>query len=113
MPLVERHSESEEPLLRSEMTPTLQRTSKSAIDFDRVLKHVGPLGVWQYLHLFMLFWVPMCGGIAVVTFAFTGYVPDHRCLIPQCENMKNATYLSNDAEYVNLTIEAILRNKVF
>ena len=110
-------SDDEEPLLqrtkRGEMSTSTKKRSKNAIDFDSVLKHVGPLGTWQYLHLFLLFWVPMCGGIAVVTFAFTGYVPSHRCLIPQCENINNATYLSNNAAYANLTIEAILRNKVF
>ena len=29
----------------------------SAIDFDRVLQHVGPLGPWQYCHAFLLFLV--------------------------------------------------------
>jgi len=56
-------SDCEEPLLqrRVEMQSTsTKKPGKSAIDFDRVLKHVGPLGTWQYLHLFLLFWVPMC-----------------------------------------------------
>ena len=103
---LENQSESDEPLLQSEMS-TSKATRKSAIDFDRVLQHVGPLGAWQFWHLFLLFWVPMCGGIAVVTFAFTGYVPDYRCSIPQCENVLNATYLIDNGAYVNLTLEAL------
>jgi hypothetical protein len=103
---LENQSESGEPLLQSEMS-TSKATRKSAIDFDRVLQHVGPLGAWQFWHLFLLFWVPMCGGIAVVTFAFTGYVPDYRCSIPQCENVLNATYLIDNGAYVNLTLEAL------
>ena len=103
---LENQSESDEPLLQSEMS-TSKATRKSAIDFDRVLQHVGPLGAWQFWHLFLLFWVPMCGGIAVVTFAFTGYVPDYRCAIPQCENVLNATYLINNGAYVNLTLDAL------
>ena len=31
----------------------------SAIDFDRVLQHVGPLGPWQYCHAFLLFLVSL------------------------------------------------------
>ena len=79
---IQSESDDQEPLLqrtkRSEMSTSTKKRSKNAIDFDGVLKHVGPLGTWQYLHLFLLFWVPMCGGIAVVTFSFTGYIPNYR-----------------------------------
>ena len=108
---LENQSESAEPFLQTEMSNS-NATRKSAIDFDRVLQHVGPLGAWQFWHLFLLFWVPMCGGIAVVTFAFTGYVPDYRCAIPQCENVPNATYLNDNGAYVNLTLEALGHSKV-
>ena len=64
----------------------------SAIDFDKVLQHVGPLGPWQYCHVFLLFLVTLSSGIAVVTFVFTGLTPKHRCIIPQCETIENATY---------------------
>ena len=64
----------------------------STVDFDRILGHVGPLGPWQYIHLCTLFLVTMCAGIAVVTFAFTGFVPNYRCGIPECEDVKNTTY---------------------
>ena len=80
---------------------------KSRIDFDRILKHVGPLGVWQYLNLLVLFSVTLCAGIAVVTFAFAGYVPNYRCAILQCESVQNASYSGNDEDYVNLTLNAL------
>ena len=50
----------------------------TVIDYEKVLQHVGPLGLWQFLNLCVLFSVTLCGGIAVVTFAFAGYVPDYR-----------------------------------
>ena len=49
-----------------------------SIDFDKVLKHVGPLGRWQCFNLSMLFSVTLLGGIAVVTFAFAAYEPNYR-----------------------------------
>ena len=108
---LENESESAEPLLQTDISNP-KATRKGAIDFDRVLQHVGPMGAWQCWHLFLLFWVPICGGIAVVTFAFTGYVPDYRCAIPQCENVQNATYLNDNGAYVNLTLEALGHSKV-
>ena len=44
----------------------------TVIDYEKVLQHVGPLGIWQFLNLCVLFSVTLCGGIAVVTFAFAG-----------------------------------------
>merc|ERR1719192_2756882 len=64
----------------------------SAIDFDRVLQHVGPFGPWQYFHVFLLFLVTLSSGLSVVTFAFTGTIPRHRCVIPRCETIENSTY---------------------
>ena len=46
----------------------------NTLDFDRILEHVGPLGLWQFWHLLMLFFVPLIGGIAATTFAFTGKI---------------------------------------
>ena len=68
------------------------QSRKQQIDFDRILGHLGPLGLWQYIHLATLFLVTMCAGIAVVTFAFTGFVPNYRCVIPECENLNQTSY---------------------
>ena len=46
----------------------------NTLDFDRILEHVGPLGLWQFWHLLMLFFVILIGGIAATTFAFTGKI---------------------------------------
>ena len=46
----------------------------NTLDFDRILEHVGPLGLWQFWHLLMLFFVTLIGGIAATTFAFTGKI---------------------------------------
>ena len=42
------------------------------IDFDKILEHVGPLGLWQAWILVMLCLVSLIGGIAATSFAFTG-----------------------------------------
>lgn len=58
------------------------------LDFDKILDHVGPLGRYQWVQLTLLFILSLSAGIAVTTFAFTGFVPDHRCVIPQCESIE-------------------------
>lgn len=59
------------------------------LDFDKILDHVGPLGRYQWVQLTLLFILSLSSGIAVTTFAFTGFVPNHRCVIPQCESIEN------------------------
>ena len=76
------------------MSSTGSHNTKGRIDFDKVLEHIGPLGIYQYIQLFLLFLVTLSAGICVTVFAFTGYVPNYRCVIPECENFKNATYYS-------------------
>ena len=66
------------------------------MDLDKVLQHVGPVGLWQYLHVSLLFLVAVCSGIGVVTFAFTGFVPKYRCAIPQCEDPSNTSYFNHE-----------------
>ena len=48
----------------------------------------------------------MSAGLSVVTFAFTGYTPKHRCAITQCgENrlLENATYEFQNPDDFNIT----------
>ena len=48
----------------------------------------------------------MSAGLSVVTFAFTGYTPKHRCAITQCgENglLENATYEFHNPDVFNIT----------
>ena len=46
----------------------------NTLDFDKILEHVGPLGLWQFWHLLTLFFVGGIAGIAATTFAFTGKI---------------------------------------
>ena len=69
-----------------------------ALDFDKVLRHIGPLGKWQWFQSFCLFTVATCSGIGAVTFAFTAYEPNYRCLMPECnESISNASYKTKEA----------------
>ena len=52
----------------------VSRKQISSLDFDKILEHVGPLGLWQFWHLLMLFFVGLISGIATTTFAFTGKI---------------------------------------
>ncbi len=74
------------PLSRS------SRPTEHPIDFDGVLEYIGAFGKWQWSQLIMLNLVPIAAGMAVVTFAFTGFVPNYRCVIPECESLADATY---------------------
>lgn len=62
------------------------------LDFDQILEHIGPHGRYQLTQLPILFVITTCCAISVVLFAFTGYVPKYRCIIPECENVSTATY---------------------
>ena len=52
----------------------VSRKQISSLDFDKILEHVGPLGLWQFWHLLALFFVGGIAGIAATTFAFTGKI---------------------------------------
>ena len=54
------------------MAPSTKKIN--TLDFDRILEHVGPLGLWQFWHLLALFFVGGIAGIAATTFAFTGKI---------------------------------------
>ena len=54
------------------MAPSTKKIA--TLDFDKILEHIGPLGLWQFWHLLMLFFVTLIGGIAATTFAFTGKI---------------------------------------
>ena len=61
-------------------------------DVDKVIEFIGPLGKWQWFQNILLFFVGVTAGIGAVTFAFTGYMPSHRCFVPICENVTTADY---------------------
>ena len=53
----------------------IKRGRKSnAMDFDKILQQVGHFGRYQKLRILFLMLGPLCGGIAVTSFIFTGKV---------------------------------------
>lgn len=44
----------------------------AAMDFDQILQQVGHFGKYQKLRILFLMLGPICGGIAVTSFIFTG-----------------------------------------
>ena len=60
-------------------------------ELEPILNYVGQKGKWQYLHSFCLFLFGISGGMSIVSFAFPGYVPNYRCVIPICETFNSTT----------------------
>ncbi len=56
------------------------------MDFDLVLEHMGQFGLWQRLVFVMAGLAAAGEAIVTLMFSFVGYVPDYRCLVPQCES---------------------------
>lgn len=70
-----------------------------AFDFNSVLEEIGHFGRFHWCQLLLLYVIALCTGIGVGSFAFTAYVPNYRCLIPQCEDINNATYYRDEITY--------------
>ena len=69
-----------------------------SLDFDKVLQHIGPLGKWQWIQSFWMFLVGISAGVGAVTFAFTAYEPNYRCIMPECnENTSNTVYNTSES----------------
>jgi len=77
------------------------------VDYDKVLDHLGQFGAFQKRIFFWLSFVSAAAGLAVVAFAFTGYEPNYRCRVSQCDK-DNSSYYDLDgrlpAFYKNKTI---------
>ena len=78
--------------------------SKGHIEINEILEHIGPLGKWQCIQSFFLMCMGAMGGIGGVLFAITSFVPNHRCLIPQCESLNSTNY--NFMESWNYTYQS-------
>ena len=72
-----------------------------SIDLNDVLNKIGCWGKFQWIQLGLLFIIGLQGGVGVVSFVFTGFLPKYRCLVPQCESLENATYYKNPVSYLN------------
>ena len=61
-------------------------------DIDPILDYIGPRGMWQYFHSLCMFLFAASAGLAVVSFAFPGFVPNYRCPVPFCETSNQSDY---------------------
>ena len=73
-------------------------------EIEPVLNYIGPKARWQYFQSFCLFLFGASAGMSVVSFAFPGYIPNYRCVIPICENI-NPNYYSNISIINEITID--------
>ena len=66
-------------------TKNMSGDTKSALDYDEVLRHIGQFGPWQRKIHFLLWLTSAAGGLAVVVFTFTAFNMGHRCQNPYCD----------------------------
>ncbi|XP_043199199.1 organic cation transporter protein-like isoform X1 [Amphibalanus amphitrite] len=70
------------------------------LDVDGILEEIGGWGLYQKRMYLILCLPSIVAGAAVVSLSWTGYVMEHRCLVPSCENATSATY---NAWFLNFT----------
>ena len=86
------------------------REKTRGLDYDEVLDYIGQFGPFQRRIFLWLSLVTTAAGVAVVVFAFTGFEPQYRCRVAQCEdpaskyfttdqegNMKLPSFYANDS----------------
>lgn len=76
-----------------------------SIDFNAVLQDIGYWGKFHNIQLFLLFMVGFLETLGIVSFAFTGYLPEYRCTVPQCEDQQIANYFKYPVSHTNDTID--------
>ena len=47
---------------------------------------------FQWTQLFLAFLITCASGSGIVTYVFTGYQPNYRCAVPECEDPVSALY---------------------
>ena len=67
-----------------------------AIDLNDVLDRIGYWGKFHNIQIALLFLICLPAGITFTQFVFTGFLPAHRCVIPQCEKAEKATYYDRE-----------------
>ena len=66
--------------------------SAEHFDLNTALEKIGYFGKFHWCQLVLLIIIGLSGGIGTTSYAFTAYVPNYRCLVPQCEDIQTATY---------------------
>ena len=68
---------------------------KHTIKLNPIFEKIGYFGKFQILQLALVWTTLILGSCASFkSYAFTGYMPKYRCLVPQCEDIKTATNYS-------------------
>ena len=68
---------------------------KHTIKLNPIFEKIGYFGKFQILQLALVWTTLILGSCASFkSYAFTGYMPKYRCLVPQCEDINTATYYS-------------------
>ena len=60
-------------------------------ELEPVLDYIGPKGKWLMFQNVCLFFFGLASGLAGVSYAFPGYAPKYRCLVPLCGESLNTT----------------------
>ena len=68
-------------------------------ELNPILEKIGHFGKFQYLQILLFWTICINTGIGVYSFAFTGFLPDYRCIVPQCEDIETATYYGKSITY--------------
>ena len=64
------------------------------MDFDQILQQVGHFGRYQKLRILFLMLGPLCGGIAVTSFIFTGKMKNRINILCRCCTKKSGIWKS-------------------
>ena len=56
------------------ITMTKDNKDEPTMDFDEILQHAGHKGRFQKIQILLLMLGPLCGGVAVTSFIFTGKI---------------------------------------
>ena len=76
-----------------------QENEEPRFHLNPILEQVGTFGKFQKTQIFLLWLIGLCSGSGIVSYAFTGFVPSYRCLVPQCENVETASYYENSVTF--------------
>ena len=71
------------------------------IELNPVLEKIGHFTKFHVIQITLLWITILSSGTGILAFAFTGYQPKYRCIVPQCEDVATATYYKNPINYTD------------
>ena len=86
---------------------TEESQRRCTIQLNPILEKIGQFGKFHWFQLALVWMAMVLGSCASFkSYAFTGYLPNYRCLVPQCEEMSTAEYYTKQ-DYVQAAIESL------